>query len=157
MVGVMLWHIFRVRRDGGIASPPSGSENKIKRISRFDLVRKEVQVMLIAGAVVLMLSVLIPAPIDQPLTENGALTGDSQAPWFFLWIQQLLQLGSPFLWGVIVPILIILVLGLLPYWLPTTREEDLGRWFPAGSRIAQVLASLIIGFVLVLTFLGFIN
>ncbi len=157
MVGITLWHIFLVRRDGGIASPPSGSENKIKRVSRFELVRKEVQVMLIAGAVVLMLSVLIPAPIDQPLTENGALTGDSRAPWFFLWIQQLLQLGSPFLWGVIVPILIILVLGLLPYWLPTTREEDLGRWFPAGSRIAQVLAALIIGFVLVLTFLGFIN
>ena len=110
--------------------------------------------MLIAGAVLLIFSVLIPAPIDQPLTTTGVLTGDSRAPWFFLWIQQLLKLGDPFLWGVAVPVLVVIILGLLPYLLPNARKEELGRWLPAGNRIAQVLAGLIIAVILILTLLG---
>jgi quinol-cytochrome oxidoreductase complex cytochrome b subunit len=151
---VIVWHIFRIRRDGGIAGPKVDQNNRITRITRIELVRREVLVMLIAGAVLLVFSVLIPAPIDQPLTATGGLTGDSRAPWFFLWIQQLLKLGDPFLWGVAVPILVVIILGLLPYLLPNARKEELGRWLPAGNRIAQVLAGLIISVILILTLLG---
>ena len=154
---VTVWHIFRVRRDGGISSPPPNNSQSNERITRGELVHKELLAMLIAGAILLVLSVLIPAPIDQPILENGTLTGDSRAPWFFLWIQELLQLGNPFLWGVFIPVLIVLVLGLLPYVLPNAKEEDWGRWFPAGNRIAQLVAVLIIGIIFLLTLLGLIR
>jgi hypothetical protein len=147
----MIWHIFKVRRDGGIAAP---RDNRKEFVSRFEVVRQEVLAMLITGAILLLLSVLIPAPINQPLLESGALTGDSQAPWFFRWIQELLQLGNPFLWGIGVPLLVIVILGLIPYILPVAREEEWGRWLPAGNRLAQILVSTIIIIIFTLTILG---
>lgn len=151
---VIVWHIFRIRRDGGIASPLLDQNNRTTRITRIELVRREVLVMLIAGAILLTLSLLIPAPIDQPLTATGVLTGDSRAPWFFLWIQELLKLGDPFLWGVAVPVLVVIILGLLPYLLPNASKEELGRWLPAGNRISQILTGLIIAVIFILTLLG---
>jgi quinol-cytochrome oxidoreductase complex cytochrome b subunit len=97
---------------------------------------------------------IIPAPIDQPISGTNALTGDSRAPWFFLWIQQLLKLGNPFLWGVLIPVLVVVVLGLFPYILPNAKKDELGRWFTAGNRTAQVLTVLIIFTILLLTVWG---
>jgi len=151
---LLIWHIFRVRRDGGIAvSPPTQRQEK-SRITRFELLRREVLAMVIVSVGLLLFSLIIPAPIDQPISGTNSLTGDSRAPWFFLWIQQLLKLGDPFLWGVLTPILVVVVLGLLPYVLPNVKKEELGRWFTAGNRIAQVLAVWIILAILVLTFWG---
>jgi quinol-cytochrome oxidoreductase complex cytochrome b subunit len=113
--------------------------------------------MLGVGSVLLLIGVLIPAPIDQPLAGGGNLAGDSGAPWFFLWIQEALKLGSPFLWGVGVPLLAVIALGLLPYLLPNARPEEQGRWLPAGSRIAQIIAMLIIAIIFLLTLKGWLS
>jgi quinol-cytochrome oxidoreductase complex cytochrome b subunit len=69
-------------------------------------------------------------------------------------VQQLLKYGDPFLWGVLTPILVVIVLGLLPYVLPNTKPENLGRWFPRGNRIAQILGVLIVVAIITLTILG---
>jgi hypothetical protein len=42
----------------------------------------------------------------------------------------------------------------MPYILPNAKHEELGRWFPRGNRIAQVLAVLIMFIILLLTVLG---
>ena len=125
-----------------------------KRITRFELLRREVLAMVITGIVLLLISVLIPAPIEQPLQETGLASSDSRAPWFFLWVQQLLKYGDPFIWGVLVPLIVVLVLGLVPYVLPKAKAEELGRWFPRGNRLAQVLVVLIILTITVLTALA---
>jgi len=148
------WHAFRVRRDGGIAVPPPTKRVDKSRITRFELVRREVLAMVITGIVLLLISVLIPAPIEQPLQETSLAASDSRAPWFFLWVQQLLKYGDPFIWGVLVPLLVVLGLGLIPYALPRAMSEDLGRWFPRGNRIAQVLVVLIILVITILTALA---
>ncbi len=148
------WHAFRVRRDGGIAVAPPAQRTDATRITRFELLRREVLAMVIAGIVLLLVSLLIPAPIDQPITAASVDTSDSRAPWFFLWVQQLLKYGDPFLLGVLTPILVVILLGVLPYLLPNARREDLGRWFPRGNWIAQVLAVIIVLAILVLTVMG---
>jgi quinol-cytochrome oxidoreductase complex cytochrome b subunit len=148
------WHAFRVRRDGGIAVPPPEQRQDKTRITRFELVRREVLAMAIAGFVLLLISVFIPAPIDQPLQETSLDTSDSRAPWFFLWVQQLLKYGDPFVWGVLVPLLVVLGLGLVPYALPKAKSEDLGRWFPRGNKVAQVLVVLLILAITLLTALA---
>ena len=157
VAGITVWHIFRVRKDGGISSPPAERGEKTPRIPRADLVKKEVLAMFIAGLTLLLLSAVIPAPIGQPLTSNNALVGDSRAPWFFLWIQETLKLGNPFLWGVAMPLLAVLILGLLPYILPNAREEEWGRWLPKGNRIAQIVGIIIIAVLFLLTLLGWIK
>ena len=147
------WHAFRVRRDGGIARP-SLPVQEVERITRFELVRREVLVMIIAGIVLLLFSLLLPAPIEPPISDSLLLLGDSQAPWFFLWVQQLLNWGDPFLLGVLIPVLVVVVLGLIPYLSPQASQEELGRWFVRGNRVAQIIAALILILILVLTVMG---
>jgi hypothetical protein len=69
-------------------------------------------------------------------------------------VQQLLKYGDPFIWGVLFPLLVVLGLGLIPYALPRAKAVELGRWFPRGNRIAQVIAVLIVVGVIVLTILA---
>ncbi len=154
---LVVWHAFRIRRDGGIAVPPPEQRKGQARITRSDLLRREALAMAVAGILLLLFAVIVPAPIDQPISESGALSGDSRAPWFFLWVQQLLKLGDPFLWGVLMPVLVILALALLPYLLPNARREELGRWFPKGNRIAQGITAVMIFAILVLTLIGGIS
>jgi len=157
VAGITAWHIFRVRRDGGVSAPPPERGKKTNRIPRSKLLRKEIIAMIIAGVVVLLLSVLIPAPIDQPLVENGALVGDSGAPWFFLWIQETLQWGDPFLWGVALPLAAVILLGLLPYILPNAKKEEWGSWLPSGNRLGQIVGITIIAIIFLLTLLGWLR
>jgi quinol-cytochrome oxidoreductase complex cytochrome b subunit len=155
--GVTAWHLFRVRRDGGISAPFPDHRKPQKRISRAALIRKEVLAMLISGAILLILSGVFPAPIDQPLSPNGTLAGDTGAPWFFLWIQETLKLGNPFLWGVFVPLLAVIILGLLPYTLPHAESREQGHWLPKGNRAAQIVGMIVIGILFALTILGWIS
>jgi hypothetical protein len=110
--------------------------------------------MLIGGAGLLLISSVLSAPIDRPLTPTGPLTGDTGAPWFFLWIQETLKLGNPFWWGVVVPLLAVILLGTLPYILPSPGPEQQGRWLPKDSRAAQMIGVGVIAFLFVLTLLG---
>jgi quinol-cytochrome oxidoreductase complex cytochrome b subunit/mono/diheme cytochrome c family protein len=151
---LIAWHAFRVRRDGGIAIPPPTQRKEHERISRFDLVRREVLAMIIVAAILILFSLLFPAPLDQPITTFNTMGGDSTAPWFFLWIQYLLKFGDPFVMGILVPILVVIALGSLPYILPNAKSEELGNWFPRGNRIAQVIAVSIMFVILLLTVLG---
>jgi quinol-cytochrome oxidoreductase complex cytochrome b subunit len=153
----LVWHLFRVRRDGGIAAPQSGSSSTAGYIDRSDLVRREVLVMLVAGGLLVLLSAFVRAPIALPIRDNVIQMTEARAPWFFLWVQQLLRQGNAFLWGVLVPLLVILTLALSPYLLPRPHESQRGRWFPRGGRAAQVLTAVIFLILLVLTVLGFLN
>ena len=147
------WHAFRVRRDGGIARPSLPAKD-MKRITRFELVRREVLGIVVAGLVLLLFSLVFPAPIKRPISETNILLGDSQAPWFFLWVQQLLNWGDPFMLGVLIPVLVVVFLGLIPYALPNAGQDELGRWFVRGNRLAQGLAVLILLLILILTVVG---
>ena len=151
---LLVWHLFRVRRDGGIAVPPPHLRESQERISRFELVRREVLAMLLASVVLLILSALAPAPLAAPITSDAGIAATAQAPWFFLWVQELLKLGSPFLWGVVVPLAVLLAITLIPYVFPKPAEAELGKWFPKGNWLAQVFFAAIILAILVLTVLA---
>jgi cytochrome b-561 len=146
-----VWHLFRVRRDGGIAVPPPALRTDHKRISRQELARREIMAGLLVSAILLGLSLLWPAPIGAPINDVRAT---SAAPWFFLWVQQLLKWGDPFIMGVVVPCALLGILGFLPYALKRTPPADLGRWFPRSGRGVQILVALLAVFVLVLTALA---
>lgn len=147
------WHAFRVRRDGGIALPPPKLRTSPERISRFELVRRETLAMILTSVALIIFSIFSPAPIAAPITQLTS-PGESRAPWFFLWVQQMLKWGNPFLWGVLVPIIILVVLALIPYIFPKPHESELGRWFPASGRLAQTTMAVIALLIILLTVLG---
>jgi hypothetical protein len=153
---LVVWHIFRVRRDGGIAVPPPHQRVTQARISRFELVRREVLAMLLASVALLLLSVFAPAPLAAPIAAASPLPETARAPWFFLWVQELLKLGSPFLWGVVVPLAGLTLLTLIPYFFTALESSEIGHWFPKSNRLAQILAGFILLFFLVLTVLALI-
>ncbi|MBZ0300484.1 MAG: cytochrome b N-terminal domain-containing protein [Anaerolineae bacterium] len=151
------WHVFRVRRDGGIAVPPPLLRRDEARITRYELVRREVLAMILTSAALITLAGFAPAPIDAPIREIAATTSDASAPWFVLWVQQMLKWGDPFLWGVLVPLLVLLVLALIPYILPQPHEGELGRWFPRSNRLARWVLTGIGALVLALTVLALLS
>jgi quinol-cytochrome oxidoreductase complex cytochrome b subunit len=151
-----IWHAFRVRRDGGIAVPPPQLRRENARISRDELVRREVLAMFVVGIVLILLASFIPAPIAPAMTGKPNLTAEARAPWFFLWIQQMLKWGDPFLWGVLVPLGMLAVLALVPYVFPKPAESEVGRWFPKSNRLAQMVVSLIVLIIIALTLFSLI-
>ena len=159
LVVIGVWHLFKVRRDGGIAAPPPLLRQDSARITRFELVRREVLAALLAGALLLVLSTFFSAPLDPPITSENVLVGssaDSRAPWFFLWVQQLLKYGDPFLMGVVIPAAILAFLALIPYLLPWAEPVELGSWLPRGNRAAQIIVALLAIFIIALTLLALI-
>ena len=154
MIILGAWHIFRVRRDGGVAVPAPDQRQDNARISRFDLVRREVLIMLIAGIVLLLISTLVPAPTERPITQTAIDIHNARAPWFFLWVQQILKLGDPFFWGVAAPVILLIFLAVLPYILPQAHESEFGRWLPRGNRLAQIMIVIIALTLIILTILA---
>ena len=155
LAGILLvWHLFRIRRDGGIAVPPPHLRESQARISRFELARREVLAILLASIVLLAFAAFLPAPLAAPISATSAIPASARAPWFFLWVQELLKLGNPFLWGVMVPFIVLLIIALIPYIFPSPSEMELGKWFPKGNRLAQLILAVLLLGLLILTVLA---
>lgn len=152
-----VWHAFRVRRDGGIAVPPPHDRADNARISRNELVRREVMVMFVVWIALTLLSSFVPAPIAPAMIDKPSPTADARAPWFLLWVQQMLKWGDPFIFGVVIPLGILLLLALIPYIFPKPADADIGTWFPKSNRLAQWTLGLISLIVIILTFLANAN
>jgi quinol-cytochrome oxidoreductase complex cytochrome b subunit len=145
------WHLFRVRRDGGISRPPPRPGRRFDRIGREILLQREIVAMLLAGGLLVLLSILFNPGLGPELNLTNGV-GETRAPWFFLWIQELLRWGDPLWMGVLIPFVLLVLLALIPYVFD--RGEEGGRWFPRDGRTAQVLACCIVLLITFLTILG---
>jgi len=144
----LIWHLFRVRRDGGIAHRPRDGGREL-RISRSQLVRTETVALLIVMAALIVLSVLFRAPLG-PVADLPTRPGKAQAPWFFLWVQALLR-SVPAVWaGVLIPLGLVALLGLIPYMIDR-QAGGVAEWFNRQGRIAQVVTVLVFAGVVILT------
>lgn len=79
-----------------------------------DLVYTELICMIIATVVLVVWSILLKAPLEQPAT-NAKAPNPSKAPWYFLGLQEMLVYFDPWMAGVVLPTLIIVGLIALPY------------------------------------------
>ncbi len=154
LVIIAVWHIFRVRRDGGIAAPPPKTRDNQQRITRFELVKREVLAIILSTIVLLILAMLFPAPLAAAMSESNLQVNHTKAPWFFLWIQQLLHYGDPFWMGVFIPGCVFLIFLLLPYLPPNAQPYELGGWLPRHARKAQLIAACLFLVIFLLTILA---
>jgi hypothetical protein len=79
-----------------------------------DLVYVEFISMLVMSAFLIVWSILVKAPIEQPANPADS-PNPSKAPWYFLGLQEMLVYYDPWLAGVVLPGLIIVGLIAIPY------------------------------------------
>ena len=79
-----------------------------------DLVYTELICLVLCSAILVLWSIALEAPIEQP--ANPANTPNpSKAPWYFLGLQEMLVYFDPWLAGVVLPSLIVVGLMAIPY------------------------------------------
>lgn len=79
-----------------------------------DLVYTELICLVLFTALLIIWSILIPAPIEEP-AASARTPNPSKAPWYFLGLQELLVYFDPWIAGVLLPGLIIVGLCAIPY------------------------------------------
>ena len=118
LVVFFTWHSMReaVLNDNRIAAGGDPIEkDESDRVWVWpDLVYTELIALILCTAVLVVWSILLEAPIEQP--ANPANTPNpSKAPWYFLGLQEMLVYFDPWLAGVVLPSLIIVGLMAIPY------------------------------------------
>ena len=112
------WYSVReaVRNDQRIAAgkPPIEKEEEDRVWVWPDLVYTELIAIILCSIVLIVWSIGIEAPLEQP--ANSSVTPNpSKAPWYFLGLQEMLVYFDPWLAGVVLPSLIIVGLMAIPY------------------------------------------
>ncbi len=108
-----------------------------------DLVYTELIALIVCTAVLVVWSIVLEAPIEQP--ANPANTPNpSKAPWYFLGLQEMLVYFDPWLAGVVLPSLIIVGLMAIPY--VDTNPKGNG-YYTFSERKAEITIFLF-GFVI---------
>lgn len=79
-----------------------------------DLVYIELICMVAVTAFLILWSLALPAPLEQP-ADPLQTPNPSKAPWYFLGLQEMLVYFDPWLSGVVLPLLIICGLAAIPY------------------------------------------
>jgi quinol-cytochrome oxidoreductase complex cytochrome b subunit len=173
-------HLYRVRRDGGLARPEEpaakaflgelppanrsyglmaltgttgpavGIEPEDQVLSWPHLLVREVALFAGVLAVVLLLSLVSNAPLEE-LANPVHPPNPAKAPWYFLGLQELVA-HSAFIGGVLVPGVLVLVLFLLPFL--DGRRVGVGRWFARERRVATTLFLSVLTAAAILTAIG---
>jgi cytochrome b-561 len=197
LLGLFAWHMWRIRKDGGLAcmdqmiltSPeeaPAGAGQKTYTLLGITSGRtasvemtaprddeQEVaaspnltrRILLVALATLLICAVaalFMAAPLEQAANPN-VTPNPAKAPWYFLWLQELvtdstLKLGDftvngALIGGILVPGLLVLLLAAWPY-LDRSSPLATGLWFARERRIQNWVFLAIFALVLALTAVG---
>ncbi len=182
--GLAAWfiaiHVWRVRKDGGLASPgepvvvqqdlPQAPANKTYGLMELargstplvglkpedevftwpNLVFREMLLFLATVAVVLILAICWNAPLEE-IANPVHPPNPAKAPWYFLGLQELVSYSA--LWGgVIVPALVVFALLLLPYL--DRHRRGIGVWFARERKVALTLFTICLIAAVTLTVIG---
>jgi hypothetical protein len=79
-----------------------------------DLVYTELISLIVCSVVLIVWSIFLKAPLEQPANPSNT-PNPSKAPWYFLGLQEMLVYFDPWLAGVVLPSLIIVGLICIPY------------------------------------------
>jgi quinol-cytochrome oxidoreductase complex cytochrome b subunit len=123
-----LMAVVRGRR----ATVNRGPENTL--MSWPHLLWAELAVLMLTTAVTLALSVWSDAPLKE-LANPAVPENPAKAPWYFLGLQELVSY-SAFMGGMLIPAIVWIGLGLIPFL--DRRSEGEGEWFgtPGEKRVA---------------------
>lgn len=137
-------------------------EDKLTTRSSPDLTRRLSAVLLGTMAATSVLAILFRAPLEAP--ANPSVTPNpAKAPWYFLWLQELVTdttftlagvtINGALIGGILLPGLLVLALFLWPYR-DRTSVRAVGVWFAPERRRQNIIFLVIVAAILVLTIIG---
>ncbi len=154
-VGGIIYHVWRIRVDGGISCPERTPGRPRRFVPRETLFFREVIAALLVTSGLVLLSVFAPPPLGPPADLNRAGSEPVLAPWFFLAIQRLLRHLPPLWGGWIVPLAGLALLAALP--LLDRRGPGRGRWFARERWKPQVAFGGLLLLVIVLSLIEWLG
>lgn len=107
-----------------------------------DLVYTELIALILCSVVLIVWSIVLKAPLEQP-ANRSVTPNPSKAPWYFLGLQEMLVYFDPWLAGVVLPSLIIVGLIAIPY---VDRNPKGNGYYTFAERKAEITIFLF-GFV----------
>ena len=108
-----------------------------------DLVYTELISLILCSVVLIVWSIVLKAPLEQP-ANRSVTPNPSKAPWYFLGLQEMLVYFDPWLAGVVLPGLIIVGLIAIPY---IDRNPKGNGYYTFTERKAEI-ALFLFGFVI---------
>jgi len=157
LLGLMSYHFWRVRKDGGLSLPKKlperdpGSEAdpgpaRVERVTTIpNLVRREGVYAAAWLALLVVWAMWVQAPLEG-IADPLVSPNPAKAPWYFLGIQELLLHFHPFVAAVVIPGMGLAALALLPFY--DVRSESIGVYF--RSQRGRLLSVLAVGLALLL-------
>jgi quinol-cytochrome oxidoreductase complex cytochrome b subunit len=114
----------------------------------------------------LVISILLTLIVQAPLEEaaNPAVTPNpAKAPWYFLWLQELVTLttfrlgdftiNGALIGGILLPGVLVLAAVVWPY-LDRSPRNSIGVWFARERKWQNIIFLVIVAVILILTFVG---
>ena len=156
--GLAAFHIYRVRKDGGLIGSEHGAAKKKEgekagpRLTHAwpHLVYRELVIAIAVTAVLAAFSLWVDAPLE-PQADRTRTPNPAKAPWYFLGVQELAHY-SAFWGGVFIPAAVVIGLCLLPYF--DRKIAAPGLTFPRERRLACSLFVLLLVFMAATTVIG---
>ncbi|MEW6242481.1 MAG: cytochrome bc complex cytochrome b subunit [Chloroflexota bacterium] len=148
--GLMSFHFWRVRKDGGLTLPKNVDgldQPKPERVTTIPhLVRREGVFALAWIAALLIFSMLVPAPLEG-IANPDVSPNPAKAPWYFMGLQEMLLHFHPLVGAIIIPSIALLGIFLLPFF--DINLQSVGIYF--RSHRGRSLTALAAGFAIIAT------
>lgn len=143
LIGLVGYHFWRIRKDGGLARPVPVSGAHPEEIPTWPTALwAELSVFLGVIALLLIIGLVVDAPLktiaNPNLPENPA-----KSPWYLLGIQEIVSY-SAFMGGFVIPVLFISFLFWIP-WFDPSDEPNKGVWFSGRNGLKITLLSVLTG------------
>ena len=158
------YHMWRVRKDGGLARGEAADE-AAGELAIPAAVRRIAVVATATLLVVSVLAAIIPSPLLEP--ANPEMTPNpAKAPWYFLWLQEVVsdttirlgpvRVNGALVGGVILPLVLAVVLTIWP-WLDRSPAQAAGMAFARARRVQNAVFLVLVLGITVLTVVGLLR
>jgi len=143
LVGILgiVYHLWRLRKDGGVSRPHLHNGERRSFISRDELFFREFIAAAFIGSALILISVFVPVPVGDAASIDAGVTTEVRAPWIFLWVQHLLRTSPPLWAGIVAPLVVLVALAAIPFL--DRRGPGRATWFARERWKPQLLLAVV--------------
>ncbi|MBE0648150.1 MAG: cytochrome bc complex cytochrome b subunit [Bacteroidales bacterium] len=152
LLGLIGYHIWRIRKDGGLARPASTPDSSLEEIPAWPTALwAEVAILLSVVGILLIVGVLADAPL-KILANPNLPDNPAKSPWYLLGIQEIVSY-SAFMGGFVIPLFFVAFLFYIP-WFDREGEIHSGVWFSGKDGIRTTSLSVLAGGIITISFVA---